>query len=141
MLFIDFWNDGPVVNGCMSGGRKYAHINSKGDVEPCDFCHFATHNVHDTPLKEALNSPLFQAIKAKIPYDDNLYRPCMLVDHPEVGRELALKHGAYFTHEGAEIIFTELAEKIDEFAHSYKTFADPAWQKQSQLKQSLGDKT
>jgi len=141
ILFIDFWNDGPVVNGCMSGGRKYAHINSKGDVEPCVFCHFATHNVHDTSLKEALNSPLFQAIKGKIPFDDNLYRPCMLVDHPEVGREMALKHGAYFTHEGAEVIFTELAEKIDEFAHSYKTFADPAWQKQSQSKQSQGDKT
>jgi len=141
ILFIDFWNDGPVVNGCMSGGRKYAHINSKGDVEPCVFCHFATHNVHHTSLKEALNSPLFQEIKGKIPFDDNLYRPCMLVDHPEVGREMALKHGAYFTHEGAEVIFTELAEKIDEFACSYKTFADPAWQKQSQSKQSRGDKT
>ena len=45
----------------------------------------------------------------------------MLVDHPEVGREMALKHGAYFTHEGAEIIFTELAEKIDEFANQNGT--------------------
>ena len=97
----------------MSGGRKYAHINSKGDVEPCVFCHFATHNVHESSLIEALNSPLFQAIKTKIPFDENLYRPCMLVDHPEVGREMALEHGAYFTHEGAEVIFTELAEEID----------------------------
>ncbi len=139
ILFIDFWNDAPWVNGCMSGARKYAHINSKGDVEPCVFCHFATHNIHEYSLKEALNSPLFQAIKAKIPYDDNLYRPCMLVDHPEVGREMALNHGAYFTHEGADRIFTNLADEMDEFAESYKPFADPAWQKHPQSKHSQGE--
>ncbi len=139
ILFIDFWNDGPVVNGCMSGGRKYAHINSQGDVEPCVFCHFATHNIHNSSLRDALNSPLFKAIKAKIPFDDNLYRPCMLVDHPKVGREMALQHGAYFTHEGAEVIFTQLADQIDEFAHTYKAFADPAWRKHSQPSQLQGD--
>jgi MoaA/NifB/PqqE/SkfB family radical SAM enzyme len=141
ILFIDFWNDGPVVNGCMSGARKYAHINSKGDVEPCVFCHFATHNIHQYSLKEALNSPLFQAIKAKIPYDKNLYRPCMLVDHPEVGREMALEHGAYFTHEGADCIFTDLADEMDEFSEAYKSFAEPAWQKFSPPKHSQGEKT
>jgi hypothetical protein len=82
---------------------------------------------------------LFKAIKAKIPYDENLYRTCMLVDHPEVGREMALKHGAYFTHEGADCIFTKLADEIDEFAESYKSFADPAWQKHPQSKHSQGE--
>ena len=128
ILFIDFWNDGPVVGGCISGGRKYAHINARGDVEPCVFCHFATHNIHTGSLKEALNSPLFQAIRAKQPFGDNLLRPCMLVDHPSVGRDMALKRGAYFTHDGAEIIFTQLADAMDQLAESYKFYADRAWQ-------------
>ncbi|NVM22238.1 MAG: radical SAM protein [Desulfobacterales bacterium] len=139
ILFIDFWNDGPVVGGCISGGRKYAHINANGDVEPCVFCHFATHNIHSSSLREALNSPLFQAIKAQQPFDDNLLCPCMLVDHPLVGRDIALKHGAYFTHDGAEIIFTQLADAIDEFADSYKSYADLAWQTHYQPARGEGE--
>ncbi len=63
----------------------------------------------------------------------------MLVDHPEVGREMALNHGAYFTHEGADLIFTQLADSMDEFADSYKSFADPAWQAYSQSRRLQGD--
>ncbi|MGB9597721.1 MAG: radical SAM/SPASM domain-containing protein, partial [Candidatus Poribacteria bacterium] len=47
-IFIaDFWNDGPLVGGCIAGGRRYFHINSKGDVEPCVFAHFAVDNIKD----------------------------------------------------------------------------------------------
>jgi len=56
-----------------------------------------------------------------------------------VGREMALNHGAYFTHEGADCIFTNLADEMDEFAESYKPFADPAWQKHPQSKHSQGE--
>jgi MoaA/NifB/PqqE/SkfB family radical SAM enzyme len=128
ILFLDFWNDGPVIGGCMSGARKYCHINAQGDVEPCVFCHFATHNIHRCSLKEALNSPLFQAIREQQPFHDNLLRACMLVDKPEVGREMALTHGAYFTHQGAEAIFTRLASDIDHFADGYQPYADCAWE-------------
>ena len=128
ILFLDFWNDGPAIGGCMSGARKYCHINARGDVEPCVFCHFATHNIHRSSLKEALNSPLFQAIRAQQPFHDNLLRACMLVDKPAVGREMALTTGAYFTHEGAEAIFTRLADDIDRFADGYRTYADCAWE-------------
>jgi MoaA/NifB/PqqE/SkfB family radical SAM enzyme len=127
ILFLDFWNDGPVVGGCMAGARKYCHINSRGDVEPCVFCHFATHNIHRSSLQEALNSPLFQAIRAQQPFHDNLLRVCMLVDKPSIGREMALSTGAYFTHEGAETIFTRLADDVDRFADDYRSFADGVW--------------
>jgi MoaA/NifB/PqqE/SkfB family radical SAM enzyme len=129
ILFLDFWNDGPVIGGCMAGARKYCHINARGDVEPCVFCHFATHNIHRSSLTEALNSPLFKAIRAQQPYHDNLLRVCMLVDKPSVGREIALSSGAYFTHEGAEAIFTRLAGDVDRFADDYRTYADCAWEK------------
>jgi MoaA/NifB/PqqE/SkfB family radical SAM enzyme len=35
--FSIFWNDGQYVDGCIAGGRRYLHINSAGDVEPCAF--------------------------------------------------------------------------------------------------------
>jgi MoaA/NifB/PqqE/SkfB family radical SAM enzyme len=130
MLFIDFWNDGPIINGCIAGGRKYFHINANGDIEPCVFCHFAVDNIRRTTIKEALKSPLFRTIREKQGEHENLLRPCMLIDHPDVGRELSAVDGVYATHEGAMDIFTDLAPRMDEYAKSYAELADPAWEKE-----------
>lgn len=130
MLFIDFWNDGPMISGCLAGGRKYFHINANGDIEPCVFCHFAVDNIRRTSIKEALGSPLFRKIREKQGEHDNLLRPCMLIDHPEVGRELFRTEGAYSTHDGAAEIFTDLAREMDDYAGRYGEIADPAWERE-----------
>lgn len=83
ILVADFWNDGYLTGGCLAAGRKYVHINNHGDVEPCVFCHFATDNVKDTTLLEALQSPFFKSIRARQPFGHNLLRPCPLIDHPK----------------------------------------------------------
>ena len=49
LLVADFWGDGTLTGGCLSAGRKYIHINNKGDVEPCIFAHFATDNIKEKP--------------------------------------------------------------------------------------------
>jgi MoaA/NifB/PqqE/SkfB family radical SAM enzyme len=128
MLFIDFWNDGPIVSGCLAGGRKYFHINANGDIEPCVFCHVAVDNIRRTTLREALSSSFFRKIREKQGEHDNLLRPCMLIDHPEVGREIFESEGAYPTHEGADEIFTELSDKMDHYSRSYAEVADPVWE-------------
>jgi MoaA/NifB/PqqE/SkfB family radical SAM enzyme len=128
ILFVDFWNDGQLTNGCMAGGRMYFHINAKGDVEPCVFCHFASDNIRETTLLKALNSPLFQKIRSLQPYSKNLLRPCMLVDEPWVGREMAFRHAGYFTHPGAETLFSELSGQIDHYAEQYGEIADAVWE-------------
>ena len=51
LFAIDFWNDGTYSGGCIAGGRRYFHINAKGDVEPCAFVHFSTDNINDKSLK------------------------------------------------------------------------------------------
>jgi hypothetical protein len=51
----------------------------------------------------------------------------MLIDHPEVGREIFNSEGAYATHEGADEIFTGLADKMDQYSAAYGAIADPAW--------------
>jgi MoaA/NifB/PqqE/SkfB family radical SAM enzyme len=128
MLFVDFWNDGPMISGCLAGGRKYFHINANGDIEPCVFCHFAVDNIRRVTIREALSSPLFRKIRDVQSGHDNLLRPCMLIDHPEAGRELFASEGAYPTHDGADEIFTTLADRMDDYAGEYADVADPVWE-------------
>jgi MoaA/NifB/PqqE/SkfB family radical SAM enzyme len=135
ILLADFWNDGPVVGGCISGGRKYFHINAKGDVEPCVFCHFATHNIRTSSLHDAVNSPMFQSIRCNLPANENLLRPCAIIDKPEISRNAIFEHSAYFTHDGAEIIYENLAPDIDQYAKEYAKVADPLWEEQFQGKE------
>ncbi len=130
MLFIDFWNDGPMISGCLAGGRKYFHINANGDIEPCVFCHFAVDNIRRTTIHEALASQFFTKIRAKQGAHDNLLRPCMLIDHPEAGRELFASEGAYPTHAGADEIFVGLADQMDEYSASYGEIADTVWEEE-----------
>jgi MoaA/NifB/PqqE/SkfB family radical SAM enzyme len=127
MLFVDFWNDGCLTQGCIAAGKKYFHVNARGDLEPCVFCHFASDNVKEKSLVEALNSPLFREMRSRQPFSENYLRPCLLIDHPEEGREFALRHAGYFTHEGAEQLFTQFAQAIDRYAEAYGEIAEEAW--------------
>lgn len=128
ILFVDFWNDGRLTNGCMAGGKMYFHINAQGDVEPCVFCHFASDNIKGKSLLQVLNSPFFKTIRSRQPYLENLLRPCMLIDRPEVGKEMASLPGVYFTHPGAEIFYNHLSELVDEYARKYGDIADRVWE-------------
>jgi MoaA/NifB/PqqE/SkfB family radical SAM enzyme len=130
-IFIgDFWNDGPYVKGCIAGGREYLHINSKGDVEPCVFCHFSVDNIRDNSLEEVINSPFMKSIRSEQPYRENLLTPCMIIDAPDVLRRVVKANNAHPTCEGAEEIITKLAPDLDEYAVAYRKYADPAWEKE-----------
>ena len=128
ILLADFWNDGPLVGGCLAGGR-YLHINSNGDAEPCVFAHFAVDNVKDKSLKEILQSPLFTEIRKRQPYDENLFRPCMIIDLPEVLRDVVIVCGARPTHHGAEVVIGEFADDISDYSDAYREMADSMWRK------------
>lgn len=132
LLIGDFWNDGALSEGCLSGGRRYLHINSKGDVEPCVFVHFAVDNIKRTSLKEALASDFFRAFRKAQPFGSNLLRPCPIIDHPHVLRRLVPKFGARPTHEGAESIVTDLSEAMDRYSQGVKSIYDPVWREEYQ---------
>jgi len=127
IFLADFWNDGAAVNGCMAGGKRYLHVNSKGDIEPCAFCHFAVDNVRDSTITEALRSPFFRAIREQIPYDGNLLRCCMLIDRPEVFREHYRRFHPKTTHKGAESLVTDLAGALDKNRDGVSAILDKAW--------------
>ncbi|MFP4531043.1 MAG: radical SAM protein [Desulfobacterales bacterium] len=128
LLLVDFWNDGVLSGGCIAGGRLYFHINHRGDVEPCIFCHFATDNIHDKPLTEALNSSFFQGIRAEQPFCYNTLRPCPMIDHPQTMWRIIQEHGAEPTHEGAETMFTELESEMNTYADGVRQVMDHAWE-------------
>ncbi len=133
ILLADFWNDGPLVGGCLAGGR-YLHINSNGDAEPCVFAHFAVDNVREKSLREILCSPLFCEIRKRQPYDENLFRPCMIIDLPEVLRDVVLACGARPTHHGAEAVINDFAEEIDDYSDAYREIADAKWEEYTRSK-------
>lgn len=129
-LFLgDFWNDGPFVDGCMAGGERYLHVIANGDVEPCVFCHFAVDNIKDKPLVQIFDSPFFKKIRAVQPYeDDNLLRPCLIIDHPGVLRTIVRDPDVHPTHPGAEGILDELASGLDGYAGEVARLFDPLWE-------------
>jgi len=125
-IFVaDFWNDGRLTGGCLAGGRVYAHVNNKGDLEPCVFAHFAVDNLKEKSLAEALESPFFKAIRGRFPWSDNQLTPCMIIDHPHVLRAAVAEGGAHPTHEGAETILADLAPALDRYAAEMQEITAP----------------
>lgn len=130
MLLSDFWNDGPLVGCCLAGGHSYLHINSRGDVEPCVFVHFAADNIKEKSLREVLESDFFRGIRERQPYGENLLRPCMIIDHPHVLRELVQKYRPHATHPDAEGILHELRDDLDGYSSAYAAISDPVWERE-----------
>jgi len=129
MFIIDFWNDAPFVGGCIAA-KYYIHITSNGDVEPCIFTHLAQDNIKDKSLKEIMESEYFRKLRAKQPYDKNLYLPCQWIDHPEVSRELYKELKLKLTHPGADDILTrgDLKEGIDKYSVKVKEIYKDKWE-------------
>ena len=136
-IFIgDFWNDGPWTGGCIAGGRKYFHINSRGDVEPCVFIHFAVDNIMELwkkgkGLREAIISPFFLSIRRKqLERNHNWLTPCAIIDKPEILRDVVKEYNAYPTHKGAEtIIQGEIAHFLDDYARNLEARTRPEFEK------------
>jgi len=129
LLIADFWNDGYLANGCLAGGAQYLHINAKGLVEPCVFQHFAVDDIRQKKLLDVLKSPYFKAIQKEVPYDDNLLMPCMIIDHPELMKEVIEKYGAKETHEGASTIITDFHEQLKEYSQEWRKISQEIWER------------
>jgi len=128
-LFIaDFWNSGPMSKGCIAAGR-YLHINNRGDIEPCVFFKFTTHNIHSSKLIDALRSPLFAEIRKAQERQSNPLTPCQFMDNPSDGKRAVEIAGARASEEGGEEL---LGPKIFPFLEKWSTeyrerYAEPAW--------------
>ncbi len=127
---MDFQNDGEYVGGCIAGGRRYFHINANGDCDPCVFIHYSDSNIREKTLLEVLTSPLFMAYHDGQPFNDNMLRPCPLLENPEVLQEMINRVGAKSTDLEAPESVEHLCAKCVEYAKNWKPTADKLWEEE-----------
>ncbi len=124
---MDFQNDAQYVGGCIAGGRRYLHINAAGDVDPCVFIHYSNANIHDCTLLEALQSPIFMAYHDGQPFNDNMLRPCPMLENPEFLPDMVRKTGAHSTDPQAPESAEELCTRTIEYAKHWTPAAEQLW--------------
>jgi MoaA/NifB/PqqE/SkfB family radical SAM enzyme len=66
-IYIAFPGNEGVYGGCLAAGRGFLHITASGSLEPCPFAPYSDVNLADMSFKEALRSPLLEAIRAEAP--------------------------------------------------------------------------
>ena len=124
---IDFQNDGEYIDGCIAGGRQYAHINPAGDVEPCVFIHYSNANIHDKSLLECLQQPLFKEYHKGQPFNHNHLRPCPMLENPELLEKMVHETGAHSTDLQSPESVEHLCEKCKAYAADWQPTADEIW--------------
>jgi len=127
LFAMDFQNDAEFVGGCIAGGRSYLHINANGDVDPCVFIHYSDANIRETSLLEALRAPLFMAYHDGQPFNDNMLRPCPMLENPEKLREMIARTGAHSTDLQSPESAEHLCAKCDRYAARWRPEAERLW--------------
>ncbi len=124
---MDFWNDGDAVGGCIAGGRGYIHINANGDVEPCAFVHYSDSNIKEKTLLDAYRSPLFMAYRVRQPFNENMLRPCPVLDNPGRLTEIVEASGAYSTDLMKPENACDYCNKCEHAAENWAPVAAQLW--------------
>ena len=83
MVYIAFPGDEKSSGGCVAAGRGFFHINSHGGAEPCPFSPYSDMSVRNTSIREALNSPLFAALRQGDLMADDHVGGCALYERRE----------------------------------------------------------
>lgn len=138
LFTIDFWNDGEYVGGCIAGGRSYCHINANGDVEPCAFMHYSDSNIREKTLLEAYRSALFMGYHDNQPFNENMLRPCPVLDNPGRLTELVEKSGAKSTDYQNLESAKEFSDKCVSAAENWAPVAERLWNESKGISPCVG---
>lgn len=134
---IDFQNDGEYIRGCIAGGKNYFHINSQGDMEPCVFIHYSDSNIREKTILEALQSPLFMAYHRNQPFNDNMLKPCPMLENAgkltKMVKETNAKSTDLISPENVE----DLEAKCRPYAKEWNKEANRLWQERLLEKEKL----
>lgn len=147
LFTLDFQNDGEFVGGCIAGGRRYLHINAAGDVDPCVFAHYSNANIREVSLLDALRSPIFMEYYRGQPFDDNLLKPCPILENSGRLTEMVERAGAHSSDLQEQESAAELCAKTKAAADAWAPVAeriwhdpeDPMFEKRHDPKQGMAD--
>ena len=134
LFAMDFQNDAEYVGGCVAGGRRYLHINANGDVDPCVFVHYSDGNIREKSLLDILRGPLFMAYHDCQPFNENMLRPCPMLENPELLRAMVASSGAKSTDLQSPESAEHLCAKCDEYARRWQPAADFLWRERQETK-------
>ena len=132
---MDFQNDAEFVGGCIAGGKNYLHINPNGDVEPCVFIHYSGANIKEKSLLECLQQPLFMQYHNNMPFNDNMLRPCPMLENPERLRKMVHESGAKSTDMTSPEPVDDLCNKTTPYAERWEKKADELWKENRRAKE------
>ena len=127
LFAMDFQNDAEYVDGCIAGGHRYLHINANGDIDPCVFVHYSDSNIREKTLLEALRSPMMMAYHDNQPFNENMLRPCPMLENPNMLRKMVLQSGAHSTDLQSPESVEHLCAKCDLYAENWTPVADALW--------------
>lgn len=127
LFTMDFWNDGDAVGGCIAGGRGYCHINANGDMEPCAFIHYSDSNIKEKTLLECYQSPLFMAYRRSQPFNENMLRPCPVLDNPGRLTQIVEESGARSTDLESPERACDYCNRCVPAAEKWAPVADELW--------------
>ena len=140
LFAMDFQNDAQYVGGCIAGGRRYLHINANGDVDPCVFIHYSDSNIREKTLLEALRSPLFMAYHNGQPFNDNMFKPCPMLENPDKLRSMIASVGASSTDLQSPESAEHLCSKCDSYARGWDATAERLWKECLDKKEKESEK-
>lgn len=132
---MDFQNDGEFVGGCIAGGKFYCHINPNGDVEPCVFIHYSGANIHEMPLLECFQQPLFMEYRKGQPFNENMLRPCPMLENPEKLRAMVQRTGAHSTDLQSPESAEHLCSKCEAYAGCWAGKAEELWENNDRIRE------
>ena len=147
IFLVDFWNGGPISNGCISGGRSggYFFIDWNGHASPCVFFPYYVADVNELyknggHLTDILMHPLFKDVRNwqnsygyKRPSDKvkNYIVPCPIRDHYKLAYTAIMKTGAKpMDPNAAEALKDEEYRKgLIEYGKKVDVLTRPIWEK------------
>lgn len=93
ILIVDAYHDGLGSSLCPAAIGFTHHIGPAGDIEPCPVIQLAQESIHDRrPLKDLLaNSAFLRDFRETAAA---YTRGCILLERPDLLRDLAVRHGA-----------------------------------------------
>lgn len=148
-FLIDFWNHGPLVNGCIAAGREggYFYIDWNGKVMPCVFAPYGTGNINaiyrdnEMSLNDIWNLPFYSEIrkwqrdfgfgKKRATEKGNLLRPCPYRDHHEQFLQWIDEFDIEPEDSSAKELLarSDIAKKMIKYDKDLEELFDPIWKK------------
>lgn len=148
-FLVDFWNDGIITDGCLCAGRPggYMYIDWDGNVMPCVFVPYSTHNIKDVfarggTLNDVLQAPLMRDLrewqrsysyqKRRPEEVGNQITPCPHRDHYRDFYQIITKNKARPVDENSRMAIQnpDYRRKMMEYDDAVQKLTRPVWEKE-----------